>query len=201
MPTGCNEQVFVSWIPNIVAMKYLKATNQLSKRDEEQGKKNLEAGNQMLSNIMNSDGSYNMYRVAWWKQNEYQPHVWLTAYIAKVLSYANTFFSLDHKFIKNALNYLSKVQQEDGHFESKQLLHYEKSLNSSNNIELTAFVVIAFLKNEAYSKEFEDVINKSILYIDQKLASIKDNYELALASYAVALFEKSSVTRVTITDT
>lgn len=200
MPRGCNEQIFSAWIPNIVTIRYLDSIKNLTKTYRDRGKANIEAGYQKLSNIRNDDGSYNMFKSSFKKQ-PYEPNVWLTAYIAKLLSYTKNLYALGNstdtqdKFIVGALNYLSKVQLPNGNFPN-QTLHYDISNNSSETVALTAFVAIAFMQNDDYvkqSKVYKTVVSKALNYIDSGSSKIKDNYDLALVAYALAINKHRNV--------
>lgn len=188
MPGGCNEQTFHSWIPNIVAMKYLDTIGELTQAQRDSGKTYLQAGNQKLLNLKNDrDGSFNLYKShTWVKQTAYEPNVWLTAYVAKLLAFSKEFYSLNDKLIVDALIFLKKSQNADGSFTSAGL-SYDFTTRSGQGVALTAFVAIAFIQNKEYAPQYKDVINKALNNINEKIGSLQDNYEIAIASYALSL--------------
>lgn len=193
---------FFTRIPSIVAIKYLDATKHLTTKYRDECKKYLEAGFQKLSNFKNDDGSFNMYQPIYRKQTLYEPNIWLTAYIAKLLAQTKGFYALrsesgytQDKLIVDALRYLKNAQLKDGNF-TKQKVHFEPPNDPSETVALTAFVAIAFMENNEYlqsNKDNAEVVRKAMNYIHSKSSRIKNNYELAIATYAMTLNKHRSM--------
>lgn len=185
-PTGCNEQAFNSWIPNSVVLKYLETIKKVTPKQYTAVRNYIEAGNQKLLKFRNPDGSFNLFRSQ--NKTNYEPNIWLTAYIAKLLAYAKDFYPLNTKVITDALEFLKSTQLPDGSF-PQQTTHYEHSLRSTTNVALSAFIAIAFIHNKHHSSQFQDVIDRALNNIDSKLSQLRDNYDIALSAYALALVE------------
>lgn len=186
MPTGCNEQTFNSWIPNVVAVRYLEAVGELTQTQRADLEIYLKAGVQHVSKLKNSDGSYNLFYGT-------PKSIWLTAYIAKLLAYSKGYISLDDKLIFSALSYLRSQQQTDGSFVGQGLnTHYNYLTKSDSGVALTAFVAIAFLNNKDHDKDFASVTEKALNYINSKVELLSDNYEFAISAYALSLGKRES---------
>ena len=61
LPTGCGEQNMLGFVPNIVVLEYLSATNQLTPKKEEQIKGNMRVGYQRELNYRHNDGSFSAF--------------------------------------------------------------------------------------------------------------------------------------------
>jgi hypothetical protein len=106
---GCNEQTFSSWIPNIAALRYLKSTGHLTKNIEKTALVYLNTGYQKLLTLSNSNGYYSFWQ-------GYEPNIWLTAYIAKLLFHIKDYQKINPKLISDALTYVARKQNPDGSF-------------------------------------------------------------------------------------
>lgn len=194
MPYGCNEQQFSSWIPNIVVANYLDSIGKLTNDFKGKLRTHIEKGYQTLANIRNSDGSYSMFSYIYTKSNEPRS-IWLTAYFAKMHSFFKPYAPniLDYDLVKT-LKFLKSIQNSDGSFTDSTPLHftYEGNTRSNQGVALTAFVAIAFLKNKPYLKDFQDVVDRAINFTNIRAFKLEDNYDVALASYALSLAKHNS---------
>lgn len=162
-------------------MKHLKAIDKLTPQYLRAGEEYLTVGYQNLARMTQSDGSY-----AFWSHLEGEESIWLTAYVAKLLSHVKEFIAIDDKIIVNALNNIKSRQQADGSYVDKGYSYYRATL-TQYGVPLTAFITIAFLENKAYHEQYKATIDKSVLYLDSKMTDLKDNFALAIATYALAL--------------
>lgn len=182
MPSGCSEQEFKSWIPNIVAIRYLNAIGKLTSEYQTRGENYLAKGYQMVLKRQKSDGSFSL----WGETGE--TSVWLTAYIAKVLGFAKTLISINDATIYKALDFVKKMQKINGNYDDKvHNYFYISKTGSQKGIPLTAFVAIAILENVDYSTKYKSTVDKAIEYIDSSRAHLVDNFDIAISTYALAL--------------
>lgn len=177
--------MLVAFVPNIAAMDYLNATNQLTKDRRELGEKALRTGYQdILLNKM-ENGAFSI-----WKRNKKEPSdsIWLTAYVAKCFGKAKHLIAINDKHVSDALRFLSEKQENDGRFpESGTVSYWHLQSASSVGIPLTAFTAIAFLENKAYHQTYKDTIKKSLSYISENFEKLTDDYAMSIATYAMAL--------------
>lgn len=124
MPTGCNEQTFNKWYPNILALKYLKSVGKLTKEKEDEIKTNINSGLQKILQIARSDGSFNF-----WEDSD-DSNVWLTAYISKLIIMTQEQISIRNrkieKVLKNALDFIKRKQTGDGGFKDDSVYYQEE---------------------------------------------------------------------------
>jgi CD109 antigen len=181
MPSGCDEQKFKSWIPNIVTIKYLRAVDKLTPKQLQDGKNYLATGYQYLVKTRKSDGSYSF----WGESGD--SSIWLTAYVAKVLAFANYLMQIVPKHLSSALDYFASRQSSDGSFSGGVQHYYDIKSKSQEGIQLTAFCAIAMLESKDYKTQYQSNISQALTYINSKVATINDNFAFATAAYAFAL--------------
>lgn len=189
MPTGCNEQKFKAWIPNIAAINYLKGAGKLTPSYEAQARSYMDVGYQNLVAITQSDGSFSTWTEStsrYYKKETAQEKIWLTAYIAKLLGHAKEFMPIDDKILVRALNFISSKQNDDGSFPDLDNTYYRKT-DTQQGVPLTAFIVIAISENKVHKASHKATIDRGLNYIDTKLSQLNDNFAIAIASYALAL--------------
>jgi CD109 antigen len=181
MPSGCTEQTFKSFIPNIVAINYMKAIGKLTDSFRQNGERYLTHGYQQLLGRRQGDGSFSMWGEAG------AASIWLTAYVAKLLAHTKLLIAINDKNIVDALNFCRSKQLPDGNFPQGTHNYYYMKTKSQADVPLTAFVAIAFLENTDYREQYKDVVDKALGYINSKVAKMSDNFAIAIASYAFAL--------------
>ena len=77
-------------------MRYLAAINQLSDRVQNEGRNNINYGLQNLNGYRRPDGSFGFWSEVGDKS------VWVTAYVAKLMSYAKDYGSINPRHIAEA---------------------------------------------------------------------------------------------------
>lgn len=164
-------------------MKYLKAINKLSNSDRNRGIGHVNIGVQNLNNYRKSDGSF-----SFWGETA-DSSVWLTAYVAKLLSYAVGYGNINAKYITDALSYVSQKQKPDGNFVAPANFYYDVKSSSQTGHSLTAFCAIAFMESKEFVsyERFKPVVDKAINFISKSTATLTDNLEIAISAYALAL--------------
>lgn len=181
MPSGCTEQTFKSWIPNIAAVKYLKSINQLTKDYEKKSEVFLTKGYQEVLKRKQADGSFSM-----WSETG-EASTWLTAYVVKVLGHVKYLIKINDQIIFNALKFIKSKQRPEGNFNDPVAsYHYISKTKSQTGIGLTAFVVISVFES-GYEEDYEEMVNKSLTYLNTHANKINDNFAIAISAYALAL--------------
>lgn len=184
----------LNFVPNIVVLDYLTSVGKLTQKFKDKAKSLLESGYQRELTYKHPDGSYSAFG-----KSDNSGSTWLTAFVAKSFNQASKYIHIDQEIIKSALNFLKKVQKEDGSFpEVGHMLSKSMQGGASKGIALTAYTLITFLENEKHSRNFSRVIEKAIEYILDNMEDITDNYSLAIASYALKLahdYEADTVLR------
>lgn len=179
--SGCSEQQFKSWIPNIAAIRYLKAVGKLTTEYQTSGERFLSTGYQQLLGRRKPDGSYSL----WGETGD--ASIWLSAYVAKLLGHVKQLISINDKHLVEALGYVSSRQKADGSFPEQVHGYYYMKTKTQMEIPLTAFCAIAFLENNDYLVKYKSTIDKALTYINTQAAKLKDNFAIAIGAYALAL--------------
>lgn len=120
------------------------------------------------------------------------PKILITAYMVKLLAVARTRVAISDRVLLKALNYLKSKQMIDGSFlEYGNWNYFSNSFGANyyNTLELTAFVAIAFLENEVFMPQFEDVVNKTMEYLSSRIFDVRDNCAIAITAYALSLYK------------
>lgn len=146
MPLGCGEQNMLNFVPNVVILDYLTATEQLNDEIKEKTKKYMEKGYQRQLGYKHPDGSFSAFG-----KKDKSGSTWLTAFVAKSFRRASKYIDIEDRIITMALDWLSKQQKDDGSFpEVGRILHKEMQSGSENGVALTAYTLIAFLENQVF---------------------------------------------------
>lgn len=148
LPSGCGEQNMLNFVPNIVILNYLRATNQSKLDIEAKAKRFTEKGYQRELTYRHADGSFSAFG-----KTDRSGSTWLTAFVAKSFRQAAAHIDVDENVIGDALKWLSKTQKADGSFtEVGQVSHKDMQGGSSHGIALTAYVLTTFLENKVSSE-------------------------------------------------
>ncbi|XP_058125769.1 thioester-containing protein 1 allele R1-like [Anopheles coustani] len=188
MPYGCGEQNMLNFVPNIVVLDYLKATNKLTPNVEGKAKKFMEAGYQRELSYKHKDGSFSAFG-----ESDASGSTWLTAFVARSFKQAANHITIDEDVIDKSLEWLSDNQAPNGSFpEVGVVSHKDMQGGSGSGVALTAYTLIAFLENINLVDKYKNTINKAIDYVYRNTESLDDTYALALAAYALQLADHSS---------
>lgn len=147
LPTGCGEQNMVKFVPNIVVLNYLLATDNLDPAIKEKTIKFLLSGYQRQLTYRHNDGSFSAFG-----KSDNKGSTWLTAFVAKSFKQAEVYIDIDNQIIDDALKFLSDKQAADGSFpEYGYVLSKAMQGEASKGVTLTAYTAIALLENKVNS--------------------------------------------------
>ncbi|XP_041464162.1 alpha-1-macroglobulin-like isoform X2 [Lytechinus variegatus] len=192
LPTGCGEQNMLGFVPNIVALEYLTATNQLTDKNrdkEETLKRNMRVGYQRELNYRHRDGSFSAFG-----ESDESGNTWLTAFVVRSLAQASKFIYVDKADMNVSMAWLKNLQDpETGCIRSVGHLGYKAMMGGvSSESMLTAYVIVTYL--EAGLPADDEGVVKGLECVLADLDSVEDTYALAQIAYALALAETSSET-------
>uniref|UniRef100_A0A1I8AIS1 NTR domain-containing protein n=1 Tax=Steinernema glaseri TaxID=37863 RepID=A0A1I8AIS1_9BILA len=179
MPFGCGEQNMVTLVPNIVVLRYLKATNRANTLIESKAIKYMEAGYQRELTYKRDDNSFSAFGTS-----DSHGSTWLTAFVVRSFKQAQKFVFVDDSVLQKSMNFLiSQQQQENGAFAERGEIHHKDMQGGAGEggPALTAYVLIALLENGVRN-------DKALNYLETSLDTIKDDaYALAVTTYALYL--------------
>ncbi|KAG8540834.1 hypothetical protein GDO81_030229, partial [Engystomops pustulosus] len=192
VPRGNGESNMITMIPNVIATIYLDATNQWEKiglNRREEAISNIKRGYVQLLVFRKADDSYAAF-------SSRPSSTWLTAYVAKVFAMAQTLVDIDSNVLCGAIKWLIlQKQKPNGMFkEDAPVIHLEMVggiKGSSEDVALTAFVLIAMLESEEICtprvNNLKMSIEKASSFLLGQLPALDKPYTIAITSYALAM--------------
>ncbi|KAK9519701.1 hypothetical protein VZT92_022411 [Zoarces viviparus] len=190
-PSGPGETNMIHMTLPVIAATYLDKTNQwesvgFQKRTE--ALQHIKTGYQNELNYRKADGSFAMWPTQ-------QSSTWLTAYVAKVFTMANSLVAVQSKDICDAIKYLIfNTHQPDGSFREVGKLYLLQMIGDVHGVDsdasMTAFCLIAMQESRtlcaATVNRLLSSIDKAVVYLERRLPSLNNPYAVAMTSYALA---------------
>ncbi|XP_069804276.1 venom factor-like [Dendropsophus ebraccatus] len=192
VPRGCGEQNMIRMTPGVITTIYLDATSQWEKVG-------LDRRNEALNNIRTGfvqqlvyrkeDGSFASFK-------HLPASTWLTAYVAKVFALAQPVVDIQTNVLCDAIKWLIlEKQKPDGMFKEDAPVIQQEMVGgikgASEDVALTAFVLIAILENEKFCtphvNNLKISIEKATKFLLDRLPGLKKPYVIAITSYALAM--------------
>uniref|UniRef100_A0A0K0DQ80 A2M domain-containing protein n=1 Tax=Angiostrongylus cantonensis TaxID=6313 RepID=A0A0K0DQ80_ANGCA len=178
MPYGCGEQNMLLFVPNIVVLRYLKATNRAEPAIEAKAVKHMEAGYQRELIYRRLDNSFSAFG-----ESDKFGSTWLTAFVVRSFAQARSYIFVDPSVLTKSIAFLNGQQMETGAFAEHGEVHHKDMQGgaSEGGIGLTAYVVVALLENGIRN-------DNGIAFLEKHLDDLKnDSYALAVTAYALRL--------------
>lgn len=170
---------------NVESLKYLLATKQLDTKRKEELRMSFEICYQTIRrHVAFKDGSFRCLN-----ENTEQS-LWMSAYVVTTLSHLKKLINIDDIYIEKGLDFIAKMQQEDGSFPDKTAKYWFFRNRSNYDISLNAYLLIAIMESE-YRGKYESTIEKSINFILNEDVNDEDNYGLSIVAYAMSLKNSS----------
>uniref|UniRef100_A0A1I7RL95 A2M_recep domain-containing protein n=1 Tax=Bursaphelenchus xylophilus TaxID=6326 RepID=A0A1I7RL95_BURXY len=183
MPFGCGEQNMLNFVPNIVVLRYLRATQKNSPAMETKLARFIEAGYQRELTYKRDDNSFSAFG-----QSDNHGSTWLTAFVVRSFKQAQPYVYIQNEILQQAIAFLNSQQnQENGAFAERGEVHHKDMQGGAadGGYPLTAYVTVALLENNIKNE-------KAITYLEQHLQDVKeDPYALAVAAYALHLADSA----------
>ncbi|KAL7845321.1 hypothetical protein AOLI_G00235130 [Acnodon oligacanthus] len=188
LPSGCAEQNLMAMVLPLLAANFLEKTNQwedvggVEKRSEALGY--IIAGYTRELTFLKSDGSFAVF-------SDVSGSTWLTAYIVRMFSIANSLVTINHGVICNAVKWLIlNAQMPDGVFRELKVVSSSAMGGKATQLSMTAFVLIALQEAKPICidrvSSLQLRMDAATEYIAQNVASESDPYAVAMVSYALA---------------
>ncbi|XP_029028273.1 alpha-2-macroglobulin-like isoform X2 [Betta splendens] len=179
MPYGCGEQNMALLAPNIYILQYLKNTQQLSPDINEKATNLLTSGYQRQLNYKHSDGAFSTFGSG-------AGNTWLTAFVMRCFSKAQSFIYIDPTKIEESKTWLINKQKANGCFEqSVPLFNNRMKGGVSDEVTLSAYITAAFL--EMNTSPDSQVITKSLSCLKESISDLSNTYTTALLAYVFTL--------------
>ncbi|CRK95442.1 CLUMA_CG008712, isoform A, partial [Clunio marinus] len=184
---GCGEQNMINFVPNIMALIYLDATEQLTERIRSNAIRYAEDGYQrQLRYRRFESGSFSGFG-----NGDRSGSTWLTAYVVKSFLEAKDYITIDSIVITQAFTFLVSKQNGDGSFrEDGRVFNKNLQGGSSGKLTMTAYISIILSENIAKYPSYISARKRSLNYIKNYIndnIDTMDAYSLAICSYALLL--------------
>ncbi|XP_075409473.1 pregnancy zone protein-like [Tenrec ecaudatus] len=188
MPYGCGEQNMALFTPNIYVLAYLSETGQLTEKIKSKAINYLTSGYQRQLNYKHNDGSYSAFGD---HDGTIPGNTWLTAFVVKSFSQAQSYIFVESSHIIIAFTWLSQRQKENGCFQpSGSLLNNAMKGGVDDEVTLSAYITIALL--EMPLPIGHPVVRNALYCLERAWKSTSEArgnfvYTKALLAYAFAL--------------
>ncbi|XP_028998601.1 complement C3-like [Betta splendens] len=190
-PGGCGEQNMIHMTLPVIATTYLDKTKQwetvgFQKRAE--ALQHIKTGYQNELAYRKKDGSFAVWA-------NHQSSTWLTAYVVKVLSMANSLVAVETNVICEAVKFLIlNTQQPDGLFKEVGKMYHGEMIGdvrgTDSDASMTAFCLIAMQESRtlcaASVNSLPASIDRAVAYLERRLPNLVNPYAVAMTSYALA---------------
>ncbi len=178
LPGGCFEQTTSSAWPNVLALKYIKDTEQSTPEIEMKAMQYVSAGYQRILTFECQSGGFN-----WW-QGDNPGNVVLTALgIMQLQDASRVYPAVDRKVIERAFGYLKTKQLPDGSWGQDTHLHAGNENLGAGQLRTTCYVAWA-LQEGGFGDSAQS--RKALEFVEKKLPQEKDLYTVGMCANALA---------------
>ncbi|BFZ13295.1 hypothetical protein BsWGS_16334 [Bradybaena similaris] len=210
-PYGGGEMITFNFAYNLYVLRFMKASEQLSDEQLVKSLREMSIAFQRMLGYMNEDGSFRMFR------DDVRPSLWLTAFVAKIVSYANfgeweRDLFIPRELISKMVSYIcTRQNQTSGAFDpADNDVAYDRKMTSVTSlvndklrhhpIPLTAYILITLYKitdrdvSEGAALCIDTARRNAANYLFNKVSSISDDemFHLAISTYALSLGPRRS---------
>lgn len=189
---GCGEQNLLKFVPSLVALKYLEATNQLDSVLRAKAIRYAEIGYQRQLFYLHYDGSFS----AFGKEVNKIGSTWLTAFSVSAFTLASEYITIDSNVINRAFTFFVSKQEANGTFrEDGKVINKRMQGGASKGFPMTAIISIVLSQNIAQFPKYTNARNLALDYIAASV-NTSDIYELCISTLALHLGNHPSFSRV-----
>jgi len=197
LPTGCGEQNMVKMAPNVYVIDYLNHNTEADPKGlhRANAKRFMEIGYNRQQTYRHQHGAYSI----WGPREVADPtagSTWLTAFVVKVFAQAKNSIEIDHKKLKQSVDWLLRAQKENGCFEQRGYVHSSYLQGGGGVGSISAFVTTALVEASASFDEIvpADKLDTALTCL-QRSANETDLYSYSLAAHALALYRNKTNTQ------
>ncbi|XP_070198324.1 CD109 antigen-like [Littorina saxatilis] len=195
MPTGCGEQNMVTTVPNVYAMTYLTAINELNMMFETKAKQYMKLGYTRETQQYRWDTGDNAGGYSAFGTSDQAASTWLTAFVLRSFAHARLYIpdTVDMDILNSAVDFLvTRHNNVSGlFFELGQVLHQEMQGGTGAGDALSVYVTVAMMEAEKYGVDIDSSrLDLAVNYV-KKIANgervTERPFLAAITAYALAL--------------
>lgn len=183
MPSGCFEQTSSGTYPDVLALDYMKTTDQSTPEIQMKAEQYINIGYQRLTTFEVPGGGFSLFGDA-------PADRMLTAYGLMEFTDMARVYRIDEAFVERAAQWLMAQQASDGSWENDRGLVHEQSWSNlgDDRVPVTAYIVWA-LVHAGYGDE--EATRRGLSYVREHAGKINDPYALALVANALVAADPS----------
>eukprot|EP00057_Strongylocentrotus_purpuratus_P007516 XP_011661990.1 PREDICTED: complement C3 isoform X1 [Strongylocentrotus purpuratus] len=187
-PRGCGEQTMSIVAPTIFVLKYLQTMKLMNDSLEEMAMDRISRGLASVLSHRREDGSFTI----WGTNVLYSSSTWLTSFVLKVFSHANTLTPVDENVTCKAAEWLVlNAQNPNGSFSELYKVHHtEMTGGISGEASMTAYVLIALYEGhwcDGMHRDFPLALRNAQSFLERQVKYLSRPYAKAIVTYALAL--------------
>ncbi|XP_040577960.1 LOW QUALITY PROTEIN: thioester-containing protein 1 allele R1-like [Lepeophtheirus salmonis] len=185
-PTGCGEQNMIRLVPTLAILEYIDELDISATHQRNKALKTMELGYQRELTMRMIDGSFSFFG----RDIDDSGSTWVTALVIGNFLKASKYIDIDPAVIQTGLDWLAKIQNDEGAFPEKGKIYFSELQESE--LGLTAFVVSAlFSQKEDLDANQKNALNRGISFIAKHWKDVRteveDNpYIFSIIAYALA---------------
>ncbi|CAB4054630.1 CD109 [Lepeophtheirus salmonis] len=185
-PTGCGEQNMIRLVPTLAILEYIDELDISATHQRNKALKTMELGYQRELTMRMMDGSFSFFG----RDIDDSGSTWVTALVIGNFLKASKYIDIDPAVIQTGLDWLAKIQNDEGAFPEKGKIYFSELQESE--LGLTAFVVSAlFSQKEDLDANSKNALNRGISFIAKHWkdvsTEVEDNpYVFSIIAYALA---------------
>lgn len=178
LPGGCFEQTTSSAWPNVLALRYIRETEQGTPELEMKAMQYVNSGYQRILTFECQDGGFN-----WWEGDNPGNTILSALAIQMLRDTQKVYKAVDEAAIQRTFKYLEKTQQSDGSWGEERHLHAGNENLGGGTLRGTCYVAWSL---NAGGFADTSAARKALGLIEKKLPGEQDLYTLGLCANALA---------------
>ncbi len=181
LPTGCLEQTTSSAWPNVLALKYMLATETATPETELKAREYINLGYQRILTFECASGGFN-----WWEGDDPGNAV-LSGVVINMLRDTSDVAFVDEAVITRTQQWLADRQRDDGSWGEETHLHAGNENLGAGSLRATAYITWS-LARSGYEGP---ALAAAVSYLHANVATETDLYTVAMVANALATVSQS----------
>jgi hypothetical protein len=178
LPGGCFEQTTSSAWPNVLVLRYLRESGQITPEIELRALDYIGTGYQRILTFECASGGFN-----WWEGDDPGNAILGAVAVSMLADTSKVFSAVEDTVISRTADWLASVQKSDGSWTEETHLHAGNENLGTSSLRATCFIALALADGGFAGKPS---VTKAVNYAKNKLPSDPDAYTRALCANALA---------------